>query len=204
VADGLRERKKQATRRAISDAATALFMQKGFDNTSVAEVAQVVGVSAQTVLNYFSTKADLFFDESDWYALPPQAVRDAGRRVSPALAVCQWYHADLQRRQSEGHLDRLAVYLHTVDSSEPLRRRRLDDLATLTAALQTALEDMYHPENPWQAELAAATLASAVAVAEVNTARLSHLLKGADLVAAAQAAATSIFESVANALNSLI
>ncbi|MBV8290254.1 MAG: TetR/AcrR family transcriptional regulator, partial [Mycobacterium sp.] len=46
--DGLRERKKRATRRAISDAATELFMTKGFDNASIAEIAEVVGVSPQT------------------------------------------------------------------------------------------------------------------------------------------------------------
>ena len=44
MVDGLRERKKRATRRAISDAATELFMKKGFDNTSVVEIAEVVGV----------------------------------------------------------------------------------------------------------------------------------------------------------------
>jgi AcrR family transcriptional regulator len=204
VVDGLRERKKQATRRAISDAATVLFMQKGFDNTSVVEVAQVVGVSAQTVLNYFATKADLFFDENDWYAGPPQAVRDAGPRTSPAHAVRRWYHADLVHRHSEGHLDRLAVYLQTVAASEALRRRRLDDLAVLSASLQTALEDISPPENPWQAELAAAALTSAVAVAESNTARISCRLQGTDLVAAAQDAATSIFDSVADAMNALV
>ena len=41
-------------------------MTKGFDNTSVVEIAEVVGVSPQTVLNYFPAKTDLFFDENDW------------------------------------------------------------------------------------------------------------------------------------------
>jgi AcrR family transcriptional regulator len=95
VVNGLRERKKRATRRAISDAATELFMTKGFDNTSVAEIAEVVGVSPQTVLNYFPAKTDLFFDENDWYAGPPQAVRDGCPRMSPATAVREWYLADL-------------------------------------------------------------------------------------------------------------
>ena len=199
MVDGLRERKKRATRRAISDAATELFMAKGFDNTSIAEVADVVGVSPQTVLNYFPAKTDLFFDENDWYAGPPQAVRDGCPRTSPATAVCEWYLADLQRRYAEGHLDDLAVYVQTIDGSETLRRRRLDDLAALTAELRAALDDTSADGSAWDGQLSAAILTSAIMVAESETARLSRTLAGADLLAAAQAAATSIFERTAHA-----
>jgi AcrR family transcriptional regulator len=199
VVNGLRERKKRATRRAISDAATELFMTKGFDNTSVAEIAEVVGVSPQTVLNYFPAKTDLFFDENDWFAGPPQAVRDGCPRMSPATAVREWYLADLQRRYGEGHLDDLAVYVQTIADSETLRRRRLDDLAALTAELRAALDDTSADVSAWDGQLSAAFLTSAVMVAESETARLSRALAGADLLAAAQAAATSIFERTARA-----
>lgn len=198
VVDGLRERKKRATRRAISDAATELFMTKGFDNTSVAEIAEVVGVSPQTVLNYFPAKTDLFFDENDWYAGPPQAVRDGCPRTSPATAVREWYLADLQRRYAEGHLDDLAVYVQTIADSETLRRRRLDDLAALTAALRAALDDTSADGSAWDGQLSAAILTSAIMVAESEAARLSRTLTGSNLLAAAQAAATSIFERTAH------
>jgi len=197
VVDGLRERKKRATRRAISDAATELFMTKGFDNTSVVEIAEVVGVSPQTVLNYFPAKTDLFFDEKDWYAAPPQAVRDRRLRTSPATAVREWYLADLQRRHGEGHLDGLAAYVQTIADSATLRRRRLDDLAALTVALRAALDDTAADGFVWDGQLSAAILTSAIMVAESETARLSRTLSGADLLAAAQAAATSIFKRAA-------
>jgi AcrR family transcriptional regulator len=199
VVDGLRERKKMATRRAISDAATGLFMAKGFDNTSVAEIAEVVGVSPQTVLNYFPAKTDLFFDEEDWYAGPPHAVRVGRPRTSPATAVRDWYLADLQRRSDEGHLDGLAAYVQTIADSDTLRRRRLDDLAALTAALRGALDDASTDGSAWDRQLSAAVLTSAIMVAESETARLSRTLAGADLLAAAQAAATAIFERAARA-----
>jgi AcrR family transcriptional regulator len=198
VVDGLRERKKLATRRAISDAATELFMTKGFDNTSVAEIAEVVGVSAQTVLNYFPAKSDLFFDENNWYAGPLQAVRERRPRASPATAVRDWYLADLQRRYTEGHLDGLAVYIQTIADSETLRRRRLDDLAALTVALRAALDDTSRDGPAWHRKLSAAILTSAIMVAESEAARLSRILAGADLLVAAQAAATSIFKRTAN------
>ena len=199
MVDGLRERKKRAIRRAISDTATKLFMTKGFDNTSVAEIADVVGVSPQTVLNYFPAKTDLFFDENDWYAGPPQAVRDGSFHTPPATAVRDWYLADLQRRHGEGHLDGLAVYVQTIADSETLRRRRLDDLAALTAALRAALDDTSAAGSAWDGQLSAAILTSAIMVAESETARLSRTLAGADLLAAAQAAASSIFERTAHA-----
>jgi AcrR family transcriptional regulator len=193
VVEGLRERKKRATRRAISDAATELFMTNGFDNTSVADVAEVVGMSPQTVLNYFPAKTDLFFDEESWSEGPPQAVRDGCRDKSPGEAVLDWYLADLQRRHHEGHLDGLAIYLHAIADSAALRRRRLDDLAALTGALRAALEDTSPHRVPWDAPLTAAILTSAIMVSESETARLSRVLAGADLLEAGQAAATAIF-----------
>jgi len=199
VVEGLRERKKRATRRAISDAATELFMKKGFDNTSVVEIAEVVGVSPQTVLNYFPAKTDLFFDENHWYAGPPRAVRDRRSRTSPTMAVREWYLADLRRRYGEGHLDGLEVYMQTIAGSDTLRRRRLDDVAALTVALRAALDDTSPDGSAWERQLSAAILTSAIMVAESETARLSRILGGADLLVAAQQAATSIFKRTAHA-----
>ncbi|MGI5169724.1 TetR/AcrR family transcriptional regulator [Spirillospora sp. CA-253888] len=59
---GLRERKKRETRTRISDIATGLFVTRGFDNVTVADVARAADVSVNTVFNYFRTKEDLFFD----------------------------------------------------------------------------------------------------------------------------------------------
>src|ERR1700722_15982991 len=51
--EGLRERKRRLTRQLISDAATTMFVTRGFDNVKVSEVAERVGVSEKTVYNYF-------------------------------------------------------------------------------------------------------------------------------------------------------
>ena len=56
---GLRERKRLRTHRAISDAAIQLFLERGFDEVSVAEVAAAAEVSKPTLFKYFPTKEDL-------------------------------------------------------------------------------------------------------------------------------------------------
>ena len=60
---GLRELKKQQTRKAISDMATELFMERGYHEVTTAEIARRAEVSVPTLFNYFPTKESLVFDE---------------------------------------------------------------------------------------------------------------------------------------------
>ena len=59
---GLRERKKRLMRQQLSDTATQMFLDRGFDSVRVAEIAEVCGVSEKTVFNYFPTKESLILD----------------------------------------------------------------------------------------------------------------------------------------------
>jgi AcrR family transcriptional regulator len=64
-AEGLRERKKRLMRQQLSDTATEMFLERGFDAVRVAEVAQACGVSEKTVFNYFATKESLLLDRGE-------------------------------------------------------------------------------------------------------------------------------------------
>ena len=83
---GLRDRKKEATRQAISNVATRLFIERGFDNVSVADIALEADVARKTVFNYFPRKEDLVFDrEAEARALVRKALADRDGR-SPVAA----------------------------------------------------------------------------------------------------------------------
>ena len=71
-AGGLRERKKRLLRQLLSDTATRLFIEQGFDAVRVATIAEECGVSEATVFNYFRTKEALVLDrlEATMASLP--------------------------------------------------------------------------------------------------------------------------------------
>ena len=58
---GLRERKRQQTRQELINAAMRLFEKKGYEQTTVAEIAATAGVSTKTFFNYFTSKDEVLF-----------------------------------------------------------------------------------------------------------------------------------------------
>jgi AcrR family transcriptional regulator len=81
---GLRERKKAKTRLAISDIATKMFIERGFDDVTVAEVAAAADVSVATIFNYFETKEELFFDR-EGQTIEAQRRFIRGRKVGETI-----------------------------------------------------------------------------------------------------------------------
>jgi len=69
----LRQRKKDATHQAISDAAWDLFAEKGYEETSVNDIAERANVAPRTFFRYFPTKEDVVYPEFEEML---QVVRD--------------------------------------------------------------------------------------------------------------------------------
>lgn len=91
----LRERTRRRTRSEIADAALGLFLERGFDCVTVAEVAAAAGVSEKTVFNYFPTKPELVFDaDQDLIAGLLAAIRERPVGCSIPTAVRRYLRAD--------------------------------------------------------------------------------------------------------------
>ncbi|MFF4621728.1 TetR family transcriptional regulator [Nonomuraea jabiensis] len=85
---GLRERKRARTHAAISEAAIALFLERGFDQVSVAEVAEAAEVSKRTLFAYFPAKEDLVVHRfADHETEAARVVRARPTGVGPLVAL---------------------------------------------------------------------------------------------------------------------
>jgi AcrR family transcriptional regulator len=144
---GLRERKKEQTRRLITETAWRLFTDRGFDHVTVAEVAREAQVALATVFNYFPTKEDLFYSRLEAFEtrlLEAVSAREAGEPVLVAFRRHLLEPGGLLARADAGDPDALEQ-LRTVNrmiatSPALLARERqtiaryADSLAELLAA----------------------------------------------------------------------
>ena len=142
---GLRERKKQQTREQIARVAMKLFLKRGFDAVTVAEVADAAGVSEKTVFNYFPAKEDLVFPEGAerWAAL-----LDAIRKRPPGASVVEPFrratHAFLDE-VANGEVAEIVARPRLVMQSEALRARLFlwweEEAALLAPVISAAAGD---------------------------------------------------------------
>jgi len=86
---GLRERKRAQTRRALHRAAVRLFVERGFDDVTVAEIADEANVALTTLFTYYPAgKVGLVFEqEEDRAAALVQAIRDRPAGTDPLSAI---------------------------------------------------------------------------------------------------------------------
>jgi AcrR family transcriptional regulator len=120
---GLRERKKAQSRLAISNVATKMFIERGFDDVTVAEVAAAADVSVATIFNYFETKEELFFDrEGEVIEAQRRFIleRKPGEAITSVLRreFLAAIDAGLPQLMAHG-----ASFLRTIEGSSALRAR---------------------------------------------------------------------------------
>lgn len=125
MAEGLRERKKRQTRQRLSDLATGLFLDRGFDAVTVAEVAEVAEVSVNTVYNYFPTKEDLFLDRGKGVVdRLSRYVRARDKGESAARAVLRELRDQVEAvSPTVGLLDGYDRFLNVIHGAHTLRSR---------------------------------------------------------------------------------
>jgi AcrR family transcriptional regulator len=158
--EGRRERKKRATRDAIFVAARALFVAKGFDAVTVAEIARAADVSEKTVFNHFPTKEDLALaggEERLASLIDALAARPAG---TPVIDVFRDDTMKLLDRVEQTPVDDFLAVPRMVRASPTLRDRLFigweREAAMLTPVIAAAAGA---PEDDIVAAVVARTLA---------------------------------------------
>jgi AcrR family transcriptional regulator len=140
--EGLRERKKRATRDAIATTARRLFAARGFDAVTVAEIAVAADVSEKTVFNHFATKEDLVFAGGEERLAALQAAIASRPPGTSVLAVFRANTEAMLDTIAAGAGDDRLVVPRIVRDSPTLQKRLAagweDEVATLVAAVAEA------------------------------------------------------------------
>ncbi|MFJ9694409.1 TetR/AcrR family transcriptional regulator [Kitasatospora sp. NPDC101183] len=121
----LRDRKRARTRQALIDAAVELFDQRGYDGTTVADIAAAAEIGTRTFFSYFASKEELLFPDADARV---QAVAEAIAARSP------------QDGPADVLLRALGAVSDGTDLVSPLGARRLELIRTVPAVRGRALQ----------------------------------------------------------------
>jgi AcrR family transcriptional regulator len=144
---GLRERKKEQTRAAIAHAAVGLFLERGYDHVSIADIAAAAGVAKMTVTNYFPAKEDLVISAGG-SVVPDLAGVVRGRRPGePVLAaLLRFVRAELDARAEWTALhDGVTQFTRMSMASPALSEAFARKWDGLQADLAQALEEATRP-----------------------------------------------------------
>uniref|UniRef100_UPI0035C9A29F TetR/AcrR family transcriptional regulator n=1 Tax=uncultured Sphingomonas sp. TaxID=158754 RepID=UPI0035C9A29F len=135
-----RTRKRLATRQAISDVATRLFMERGFDRVTIDEIADAADVGRMTVFNHFPRKEDMFFDrEQEGHDLAFEAIRSRPPGTSPIQALGLLAHKMIEEPSDAFPLFAdTRTFVETAQASEALKaraRQMRDDFVRVLAGV---------------------------------------------------------------------
>lgn len=161
---GLRERKKARTRTAIHDAALRLFAERGYEATTIADIADAADVSRATFFSYFASKDDVVFGDAPRAAEALEAMlAELPEGVGTLEAVREWL------RTLAGWLDdeRLPLQRRLMLEHPSVGARRHQMHARFEDIIATALARELEADDPeLAARLVAASLMAALQTAE--------------------------------------
>ncbi|MGW2631560.1 TetR/AcrR family transcriptional regulator [Streptomyces chattanoogensis] len=164
---GLRESKKQETRQLISDCATTLFIERGFEQTTITEIATAARVAKKTVTNYFPRKEDLALDHHEAFTQGlARTVADREPDETPLAALARARRAALLEHSP------------VIGFTGPAFARMVADSPTLIARLRE-LHDQ-REEALAEALATAATATASVPAQAIAPRAAAALIAGAD------------------------
>ena len=183
-----RSRKRLATRQGISNAATRLFFERGFDHVTVDEIAAAADVGRMTVFNHFPRKEDMFFDRDDEGR---EILRAALRHTDPHVSLIDTFRLQAHRLIGEKSnfvefSDRSQGFIATIEGSETLKARARAIRDELAQVVAVALAECVgrEPSDP-DAQLAASLLLGTWTVAFIQAHRTFQVTRDKEKAEAA-------------------
>ncbi|WP_329426740.1 TetR/AcrR family transcriptional regulator [Streptosporangium sp. NBC_01495] len=192
----LRARRRAETQRMIQAHAVRLFTERGYDATTVTDVAEAAGVSPMTVYRHFPTKEDLVLVDQHGRLVAERIIESSAaqplvRRIGSALV------ASAAMLTGGGHGDDLTANerfllarLRLMISTPALRAKHLDNHYALQRAIVDALgDDATDPDAAFHAQVAASACLAAMHTALVRWAEDDGRTELPDVIAKALTAA---------------
>jgi AcrR family transcriptional regulator len=173
---GLRERKKQATREALREAALRLAVERGPDRVRVEDIAEAAGVSPRTYNNYFASREQAIVAavtaDREARIAAAVAARPAGTRLADAVieAVIDQY-TNIGERESEALL--------LVTTGGALRDAFLDAAGEIESPLAGVIGERLGDDGPHTARVLAASVAAGVRIALEEWLQQGGFIRGA-------------------------
>lgn len=159
---GLRERKKQATREALREAALRLALERGPDQVRVEDIAEAAGVSPRTYNNYFASREQAIVSavtaDREARIAAAVAARPAGVRLADAVT-----EAVLEQYTNTGECEHKALLL--IITQTALRDAFLDTTAGIEPPLTAVIAERLDDDEAHTARVLAASVAAAVRIA---------------------------------------
>lgn len=143
----LRERKKDQTRDALARAAFELFQQKGYEATTVAEIARAANVSRRTFFRYYATKDALLFVEDDDHITRFRELLDDRRPgdsdFAPVRRACLGLATEFMRDREQ-----VIARARIIDASPALsKQERQQDMLWEQAIAEALLDAVSEPSE---------------------------------------------------------
>jgi AcrR family transcriptional regulator len=178
IPSGLRSRKRLATREGISNVATRLFAERGFDRVTVDEIAAAADVGRKTVFNYFPRKEDMFFDRDEaGRETLREALRQRDSGVAPIETLRLLAHQLIADQSPYVEFSSASQgFLETIEGSETLKARARAIRDELAQVVAVALSERVgrDPDDP-ESQMAAGLLLATWTVAFIQAHRTFRL-----------------------------
>ncbi|MFI6709638.1 TetR/AcrR family transcriptional regulator [Nonomuraea sp. NPDC050478] len=173
---GLREAKKERTREALVEAAVRLFEEKGYERTTVAQIAAAAQLSTRTFFLHFAAKEDVLLANSvPRVELGVAALGDRRPGETPGDALVRAIGAMVADASAKDLPTGLAAARARLVATEPaVQARLLQRMATA----QTALADALHRAYPDELDPVAAAAVAGAAIGAVSAAAVVALRHG--------------------------